>query len=646
MRYILFTYLIISATISFGGISIEEQKQRTTEKNNDSTKLSAFLKLSNYYLNLDLDSSLYYSAKGLELCANIGVDFDTKSNDTLLINLCAELYQTGGYAHHKSNNALLASNHFKRAMFLAIKINDLKSEADNLTNLAVIYTTIGDYIESIEYNHKALKIYRAINNKEGMANTLNSLSYISREQGSYENAIQFSEDALWINRTINNKKGEAKALNAIAGLKKIMGDTAVAVDYYEKSLAIYKAIDDIAGESKVLNNIGVLYKNQKNYDQSFVYFEQAYNLSEQVGSVSGMGYILENMGQLFFETNDIDKATEYANKALQFAKVSENITLKKRAYELLTKIYKEKKEWKNALLIHELFMEVNEKIINMNTKKLADKEAMRYAFEKELALEQKEQEQKRLLSKEKQRKQVFIYFAIGTIVLLLVFVILFGVQRLKKEKLQNKIILKQSNERKLMLQEIHHRVKNNFQIVSSLLRLQSYTVDKKSIRQPFEEAVSRINAMALVHDIIYKQEVFSEINTQEYLEKLTDQLSKSSGIQNVKIEIEPSDFSLKIETLIHIGIILNEFILNSFKYGFKKEHPNPIIKIRIEKISEEDFLLEYKENGIGIDSRKYQTSFGMELIETIIEQLKGEINISSKDEWKTVFTVSFKENDE
>src|SRR5690554_4179955 len=155
-----------------------------------------------------------------------------------------------------------------------------------------------------------------------------------------------------------------------------------------------------------------------------------------------------------------------------------------------------------------------------------------------------------LLEQEKRRKIRYYYYtaAIVLFILLAIFLFIFY-YRFKTTKEQNKIITKQSEERKLLLQEVHHRVKNNFQIVSSMLRLQSYNFEDEKLRLNFQEAVNRINAMAIVHDVIYRQEKFKDINSKTYLEKLVLSLHKT-GDSRIKILIDSEEIPFKIETLI------------------------------------------------------------------------------------------------
>lgn len=188
-------------------------------------------------------------------------------------------------------------------------------------------------------------------------------------------------------------------------------------------------------------------------------------------------------------------------------------------------------------------------------------------------------------------------------------------------------------------------MKNNFQIVSSLLRLQSYSIRNEDAVASFEESINRINAMSLVHDIIYKQDRFDRIQAMEYLQKLSEQLRRFAPQKNLQIDIDTRETYLEVDTLIYLGIILNELIINSLKYGFTEEISNPTIAIELWEDSD-CYILTYKENGVGINKEKYESSFGMELINTVAEQLNGNVEIINNKLWRTIFKFRFMKDEE
>lgn len=619
-------------------------RQNVSQAKTDTSLLKAYTELSNHFTNVNKDSSFFYLQKGEVICRRL----TSKSYSDPIVaqrinNICGALYELKGYFLFRLNSSDKAIEPFEKAIDHFRKGANKLGEATSCNNLAVLFNRTGNNILSIEYSKKALKLFDELNHLEGKASILGSLSLIFREQGDLETAFEYGENALSLYRSENNSNGIAKQLNDLAGLKKDIGDTTAALLDYESALSIYRELNNKSGEAKVLNNIGAIIKNQKKYEKARRYFLESLQLSESKNNTTGVGFVSINLGELDYETGKLKPAEEKAKKALSIGESQSNPVMVKRAAELLQNIYIKQNDWEKAFEMQSLFMETQEQILNDQTKKAALQEAMRYTYEKQRTIEQKEAERLKQITQERQIRYRITNIAIGAIAVLLLFIVIFAVNRLRLSNKQKKLIQKQSDEQKLLLQEVHHRVKNNFQIVSSLLRLQSYNLKEDHFSAVFDDAINRINAMSLVHDIIYKQEAFSNIDSKEYLTKLTEQLKRSAKPKEIDIQVETGRFTLRIQTLIHIGIVLNELIMNSIKYGFKEEIKEPKINIILSK-SDNQYNLKYMENGVGIDLKDYKKSFGMDLIDTIISQHEGTVKVYAEADWKTVVSVSFQED--
>lgn len=197
-----------------------------------------------------------------------------------------------------------------------------------------------------------------------------------------------------------------------------------------------------------------------------------------------------------------------------------------------------------------------------------------------------------------------------------------GVNMLGEELNHSKVTLR---EKEQLLKEIHHRVKNNLQIVSSLLSLQSENVVDESFLNMIRESKNRINSMALVHEMLYKSKDINRVELKEYIKSLTQSLISSFSTNKNKVSIILNigdNIFLEIDKMIPVGLILNELISNSFKYAFTSPDNNEI-KIAI-YLSGDLLKLEVSDNGKGIhDSVPKSTSLGLQLIRMLSEQLNG-----------------------
>jgi PAS domain S-box-containing protein len=201
-------------------------------------------------------------------------------------------------------------------------------------------------------------------------------------------------------------------------------------------------------------------------------------------------------------------------------------------------------------------------------------------------------------------------------------------------------------EKVVLLREIHHRVKNNLQVISSLLNLQSgYIEDKKSL-EIFRESQTRVRSMALIHEKLYQSKDLNKIEFSEYIESLIKDLFKSYNIESSRIALKSKmeGIYFEIDTAILCGLIINELVSNSLKHAFPGNRKGEVFIELNQNSSKNKFTLIIKDNGIGfpanLDFRKTE-SLGLQLVTTLSEQLGGtiELNKNGFTEFKIEFSV-------
>ena len=196
-------------------------------------------------------------------------------------------------------------------------------------------------------------------------------------------------------------------------------------------------------------------------------------------------------------------------------------------------------------------------------------------------------------------------------------------------------------EKKILLQEIHHRVKNNLQIVSSLLSLQAKISKSPETAEILLSNQDRINSMAMVHELLYRSDKFKNIHFRKYIENLLTSISNSIlDKTRMNIVSEISDIKINIDTVVPCGLIVNELISNAIKHAFIGRDKGTIsIKAHHD---ENQLTLVIEDNGIGLPAdyqEKSQNSLGLQLVEILTDQLDGIVNIDLSN--GTSFTISF-----
>ena len=212
------------------------------------------------------------------------------------------------------------------------------------------------------------------------------------------------------------------------------------------------------------------------------------------------------------------------------------------------------------------------------------------------------------------------------------------------ERKQNEAqILASLNEKEVMLKEIHHRVKNNLQVISSLLDLQAGYVAEEEVQNMFQDSRSRVRSMALVHEQLYQADDLARIDFADYVERLTSFLFRSFGRQAgfVDLRLEVVSVLLTVETAVPLGLIINELVSNAYKHAFVDGRSGQI-NIALQKMEDNQICLSVQDNGIGfpadIDFRR-SPSLGLTIIMTLINQLGGQITLDRSQ--GTRFEISF-----
>lgn len=213
---------------------------------------------------------------------------------------------------------------------------------------------------------------------------------------------------------------------------------------------------------------------------------------------------------------------------------------------------------------------------------------------------------------------------------------------IQQEKLQSNL-----REKETLLKEIHHRVKNNLQIISSLLNLQAETIKDRSAKEKYRESLGRVKSMALIHELLYQTKNLANLKANEYLNELVKFISETYNFnKNIKVSlvIDPKIKRIDMNKAIPCGLLINELVSNAFKYAFtQKKSGKIIIAFQALQKGPYKFSLTIADNGIGIPEKKVDVNkpntLGLQLVRSLVEQLDGKLNVDTKK--GTQFVIQF-----
>jgi PAS domain S-box-containing protein len=214
---------------------------------------------------------------------------------------------------------------------------------------------------------------------------------------------------------------------------------------------------------------------------------------------------------------------------------------------------------------------------------------------------------------------------------------------ISERKRVERMIVDSLREKEVLLKEIHHRVKNNLQVISSLINMQMRNLSEPSSKIAFEECQNRVQAMALIHEKLYQSQDYSRVRFSDYARSLAASIFHATGIspENLNLTVAFEDISLGVDRAIPCGLILNELITNALKHAFPDGRQGTI-RIVMRRVGVDVIELVVSDDGIGMDPRfnpSTARSLGMQLIYTLVDQLDGQLEILH--EGGTTFQIRF-----
>ena len=440
--------------------------------------------------------------------------------------------------------------------------------------------------------------------------------------------------------------------NTIGNYLRLDKSTPTALSYFKKAEGLIKVfLSDVTNQrtekeiadGRILNgliigNIGKCHVQLNEYEKAIPFLEESRDIIKKYNKSKFSSDFIENtlaLADCYLKLENYAKATDYLSDDLNPVK-TDNILKRNRIY---ADYYYKTGDYKNSTAYLKKNIRIRDSIdaqaSNIKNQQLTsvvaqDLENSRKMMEQQKA--QLEESRKDIKARDDKISLVFvslIFTLIGFAGLVYAYLKSIKNQRLIAEQkfiIENALVEKDS-----LLKEIHHRVKNNLQMVSSLLSLQTKNTRSKAAIEALEEGKSRVKAMALIHQKLYQNDDLSVIEMQGYIESLINSIQSvyKKGGHNINITIDAEGVELDIDRAIPFGLILNELVSNSFKYAFPQDDSNGKIYIHLRKIAGQEGFFEYTDNGIGLpedSDERANSSMGIRLMNRLANQLQTSLN--------------------
>ncbi len=615
MKYLFPIFFLLSITSASGQQVIDSLKNLLTNSLDPKQKAYVLDELSYQWFYEDLDSSLFYGIRAY-------VAF-SKVDDP---NGLSQAATSVAVAYHYLNKWDSAEYYYKEALSIreASKSNRV---ASSLNNLGVVFMDQEEYEEAITYYIKAMEVRQLANDTVGVALTKINLGLIFKKQGIYDKALGYYKEAIVVLEKFNEQKHLEVALLNMGAIYNTINDYEIAKQYNLKLLKL-------ANESASQRNLAKSYVNLANsyqglglLDSSLYYANKGLSFFESQSDTLNIANSLLSISQSHLAAKNYkstitnSKRMEQLNQAVGNKEMAiENQLMLAKAYAGLSDYQNAYANLENSFYLKDSFLTtaLNETISDLTIKYETEQK------EREISqLKIKNQEAIIAEQETENQRNILLFFA-G--VLVLGAILLFFLLRTRSKA--NALVVKSLNEKEILLKEIHHRVKNNLQIISSLLSLQSRFIEDKDAKALVNEGQNRVKSMALIHQKLYQKDNLMGVEALDYIQNLTNTLQSAYGmdLSKLKVKYDIDKLNLDVDTMIPIGLILNELISNSFKYAFPTGEGTLNI---IFKETERKLLLTVKDSGVGkVKEINESDSFGIRMIKSLSRKLDATVKFN------------------
>ncbi|MES2762799.1 MAG: tetratricopeptide repeat protein [Bacteroidota bacterium] len=640
-----------------GARHITELKYKYFNAESDTAKLNSLTSLIDAYYDLsDFKNTLLYNQQ-LKLLSE-----KMKASSIQNIKLAgikgeAGYYNNVGNVFQRQSNYLQANVNFFRSLNLYNAINERRQAAVVLSNISSTFSDMGNYDESLKYSFKALNIHEKMGNTKNIAIELNNIGALYSDIGNRSKSLVYHQQAKSISEKMQDNKSTAIYIGNIAHYYKSLCDSAAdagntklslqyqdtALHYFEDAIHLSEKVSDKDNIAVCLENIGIIYSNVENYKESLPYLSRALEMYEQLDLNAEQSFCLTLLGQSYSETGQNRKAEESFAQALDIAKKTRSHYFLMHAYLGNSEFYQNTDRPENALQYYKTYIIYRDSIFNKENNISLTRTEMNYEFDKKQAATKFENDKVvyKLESENKLQKQWRLFFIIVT---LLACGGLFFMKRAfdNKNKLA-KILSEEDKRKEVLLQEVHHRINNNLQIISSLLTLQANSADNDQLTEYLMQSQNRIQSLSALHELLYDTNSPLEINMPDYIEKVLDfhrDVAKTM-VKNITIETEVADVKFPTKLAVPLALIINELVTNSLKYAFK-DLSSGIIKVTLDKnTNDNNWFISLADNGKGLppSNEKRKDSLGLKLVTIMAKQIGG--TLISKNDNGAFFSVIF-----
>jgi two-component sensor histidine kinase/Flp pilus assembly protein TadD len=616
-----FLLLLMTQVLFAQEQTIDSLTQLLSKETKSSEKLELLSQIVTIESNSDFEKALVYARQGMTLA--------NKTQDT---NWQPKFNEMKGRIHANLLELDSASYHFEKALKGYIAIDDKKGQATTYFKIGWVHKKKGELEKAMQVDIKALRLMESLKDNIGIAGATNRISEDLSRQGRNEEALAYAKTNIDFCKKHNLQEELVYTYTSA-------GDACISMDnpegsflYFDKALKLAKSLD--FGPMYLcdfMNNLGNALKRLGKYNKALTQYKDALVLAKQANYRNASTVLIANLGEINLLTGNYKEALNYQLQTVKFQEEDEDYSNLTENYGHVSTIYEKLGNYPMALEYQKKARAMRDKTAAIESDQTMSKLLTQYETEKK---ESTIASQKLQLAQQK----LVQWLSIGVVCLLLVF-LFFGYRSYKVRTKSNQLLALKNKQNELLLKEIHHRVKNNLELVKSLIALQSAKLEDSLTKDAMIASQNRVQSMGIIHQKLYQGDNLGSIEMKDYFLNLGEGILDTFNAEDkVSIECAMENLELDVDTAVPIGLIVNELLTNALKYAFPEETKGNI-SISLLKPNPETLTLKVSDNGVGKTkgAEVKGTGFGSQLIQLLTQQLNGEMTEDSQNGTAVLF---------
>ncbi|MCX7550499.1 tetratricopeptide repeat protein [Xanthomarina sp. F2636L] len=602
------------------------------EKDNQ-IKLNLLSELVTEQSQTDIEKAIVYARQGVAIAEN------TKNQQWQ-----PKFYEMQGRIHANLLELDSASYYFNKALSGYKTIKDKRGQATTYFKIGWIYKRKGDIEQALKVDLEALTLMEEIDDKIGIAGAYSRISEDLNKQERHHEALEYALKTIDLSNEYELKNELVYAFTSAGDINIAMGNNQEAFNYYDKALnlakvqefSIYDVLNFTNNRANALKRMGKYQEAKKEYKSSLL-------KAKEVNYENAIYVITANLGEVNLLLGNYEDALKYQLQTVALQEANNDLSNLTENYDHVSSIYEKLGNYPKALEYQKKARVMRDSTAAIESDKVMSNLLTKYETAKK---EETIKNQEAKISQ--QQKTQILYISIAALLTFSLIGMFSSMKtiRKKRKKLQvlNLELESKNKQNELLLKEIHHRVKNNLELVKSLISLQSAQLEDSATKDAMIASQNRVQSMGIIHQKLYQGQNLGSIEMRDYFNNLSEGVLDTFDREDqVKIECAMDQLELDVDTAVPIGLIVNELLTNALKYAFP-ENQKGNIQISLLKDKPDILTLKVIDNGVGkIEGASPNgTGFGSQLIKLLTQQLNGKMEENNTNGTSVLFHFKLK----